>query len=83
MGSSPTPGTKRREPDFNDQAFVRVVDDLMIDLMMAPCGLTYADAIKGAETVGLEGVPIPFASAATLLKMKQTHRDKDEADRDS
>jgi len=26
-------------------------------------------------------VEIPFASAATLLRMKQTYRDKDEVDR--
>jgi len=78
------PGKSAREiveRDFKDYAVVRVVDDLMIDLMMAACGLTYEDAIKDAEIVSLEGVPIPFASAVTLLRMKQTRRDKDEVDR--
>jgi hypothetical protein len=49
--------------------------------MLAACGLSYEDAIKDAETVTIEGVPIPFASAETLWKMKQTYREKDEIDR--
>ena len=78
------PGKSAREineRDFKDYVVVRVVDELMIDLMMTACGLSYEDAIKDAETVNLEGVPIPFASAETLWKMKQTFRDKDEIDR--
>ncbi len=78
------PGKSAREiteRDFADYAVVRVVDELMIDLMMAACGLSYEDAIQDAETVVIEGVAIPFASAETLLKMKQTYRDKDEIDR--
>jgi len=78
------PGKSAREitaRDFTDYAVVRVVDDLVIDLMMAACGLTYDEAVKDAETAVLEGVAIPFASAETLLRMKQTYRDKDEVDR--
>ena len=78
------PGKSAREiteRDFADYAVVRVVDELMIDLMMAACGLSYEDAIQDAETVDIEGVAIPYASAETLLKMKQTYRDKDEIDR--
>lgn len=78
------PGKSARditELDFRDYTVVRVVDELMIDLMMAACGLSYEDAIQDAETVTIEGVPIPFASAETLWKMKQTYRDKDEIDR--
>ena len=78
------PGKSAREiteRDFADYAVVRVVDELMIDLMMAAGGLSYEDAIQDAETVVIEGVAIPFASAETLLKMKQTYRDKDEIDR--
>ena len=78
------PGKSAREitaRDFTDYAVVRVVDELMIDLMMAACGLSYEDAIQDAETAIIEGVAIPFASAETLLKMKQTYRDKDEIDR--
>ena len=78
------PGKSAREiteRDFKDYVVVRVVDSLMIDLMMAACGISYEDAIKDAERVVLEGVTIPFASVETMLKMKQTYRDKDEVDR--
>ena len=33
------------------------------------------------DTVTIKGVPIPFASPALLLRMKQTHREKDALDR--
>lgn len=78
------PGKSAREiteRDFKDYAVVRIVDDLMIDLMMSACGVSYEDAINDAEVIVLDGVPIPFASAETLLRMKQTYRDKDEVDR--
>jgi len=78
------PGKSAREiteTDFKDYSVVRVVDDLMIDLMMAACGVTYEEGVRDAEIVNIDGVEIPFASAATLLRMKQTYRDKDEIDR--
>lgn len=67
--------------DFTDYSVIRVVDDLMVDIMFAACGITYEEAIKDAEWVEQSGVRIPFASAPTLLKMKQTYRDKDAIDR--
>ncbi|MBM3854528.1 MAG: nucleotidyl transferase AbiEii/AbiGii toxin family protein [Verrucomicrobia bacterium] len=78
------PGKSAREitaRDFDEYIVVRIVDDLMIDLMMSACGISYEEAVKDAERVVLDGVTIPFASAETLLKMKQTYRDKDEIDR--
>ena len=78
------PGKSAREiteRDFKDYVVVRVVDDLMIDLMMAACGVIYEEAVADAEVVTLEGVPIPFASVDMLWRMKQTHREKDELDR--
>jgi hypothetical protein len=41
----------------------------------------YAGAIKDAVWHEIEGVKIPFASPPTLWRMKQTHREKDIADR--
>jgi len=78
------PGKSAREiteDDFRKYSVVRVADDLMIDLMMAACGIGYEEAARDAEIVEIGGVRIPFASAATLLRMKQTYRDKDEVDR--
>jgi len=60
---------------------VRVGDEVLVDLMKSGCGVTYADAIKDAVIFTIEGVPIPFASAQTLWRMKQTVRAKDIPDR--
>lgn len=49
--------------------------------MLSACGLSYEDAIRDAEIKVLDGIAIPFASAETLWRMKQTYRDKDEVDR--
>ena len=44
-------------------------------------GVTYAEAIQDAVVVEVGGVRIPFASPATLWRMKQTVREKDIPDR--
>lgn len=60
---------------------VRIGDEVMVDLMKSACGVIYADAIRDAVRRDLEGVCIPFASKASLWKMKQTVRAKDIPDR--
>jgi hypothetical protein len=60
---------------------VRVADEVLIDLMAQACGIDYATAIQDAVFREIHGVCIPFASPQTLLKMKQTVRDKDIQDR--
>ncbi len=60
---------------------VRIGDEVLVDLMKSGCGITYHDAIKDAVVVPVDGVEIPFASASTLWRMKQTPREKDEPDR--
>jgi hypothetical protein len=69
------------EDDLRDYLVVRVADDVLIDLMLAACGIGYEEASHEIETVEVQGVPIPFASPALLLRMKQTHREKDALDR--
>jgi hypothetical protein len=60
---------------------VRVGDEVLVDLMKSGCGVTYEEAVKDAIRSEVEGVPIPFASPATLWRMKQTVREKDIPDR--
>src|SRR2546427_2496894 len=60
---------------------VRVGDEVLVDLMKSGCGVTYADAIKDALVENVDGVRVPFASAPTLWRMKQTLRAKDIPDR--
>lgn len=60
---------------------VRVADEYMVDLMRSGCGVTYADASRDVVVKEVDGTRIPFASPATLWKMKQTVRQKDALDR--
>lgn len=69
------------QDDFKNYPVIRVVDDLMVDIMFDACGINYEEAIMDAEWVEQAGVRIPFASPNILLRMKQTFRDKDEVDR--
>ena len=67
--------------DLDEYMVVRVADEIVVDLMLSACGVTYDEALSGIELKVVEGVSIPFASANILLKMKQTYRDKDIPDR--
>lgn len=67
--------------DLNDFVVIRVGDEVTVDLMAAACDVTYEDAVRDVETATIEGVAIPFVSAATLIRMKQTYRSRDEIDR--
>jgi hypothetical protein len=69
------------ETDLDEYLVVRVADEIVVDLMLSACGVTYDEALNDIELKVIEGVSIPFASANMLLKMKQTYRDKDIPDR--
>jgi hypothetical protein len=69
------------DSDLRDYVVVRVADEFVVDLMTAACGISYQEASPGVEIIAIDGVPIPFASPALLLRMKQTFREKDAMDR--
>lgn len=69
------------DEDIAQWVVVRVNDDITIDLMTEACGVRYEDTTGGVETEIIDGVPIPFAGAELMLKMKQSPREKDAADR--
>lgn len=70
-----------RENDLDEYTVVRVADEIVVDLMLSTCGITYSEAAAEIETTEIRGVKIPFASARLLLRMKQTYRDRDIPDR--
>lgn len=70
-----------KETDLEEYEVVRVADEIVVDLMLSACGITYDEAREEIEVVAIQGVPIPFASARLLLRMKQTYREKDIPDR--
>jgi hypothetical protein len=67
--------------DLQRHVVVRVVDEVVVDLMGRACGLSYADAARDAEALERDGVRIPVASPATLIRTKNTPRPQDATDR--
>jgi hypothetical protein len=65
------------EEDISQWVVVRVNDDITVDLMTEACGVRYEDAKEGIEIEVIDGVPVPFAGAELMLKMKQSVREKD------
>ena len=68
------------DEDLRTYSVVRVSDEILVDLMISACGIRYAEASKSIEFASVQA-RIPFASAELLLRMKQTHREKDADDR--
>lgn len=67
--------------DIRTHTVVRVIDEVVIDLMGKACGLAYADVAQDVELHDILGVAIPVASAATLIRTKNTYRAQDAMDR--
>ena len=51
------------EDDLRNYVVVRVCDEVVVDLMMRACGISYSEAEGEIEMMTIDGVPIPFASA--------------------
>jgi hypothetical protein len=69
------------DEDISQWVVVRVNDDITVDLMTEACGVRFEDTRDGTEIAVIDGVPIPFAGAELMLKMKQSVREKDAMDR--
>jgi hypothetical protein len=69
------------DDDVQRHAVVRVADEVVVDLMGRACGLSYQDAALDAEVLDRDGVRIPLASPATLIRTKDTRRPQDAIDR--
>jgi hypothetical protein len=69
------------DDDVQRHVVVRVVDEVVVDLMGRACGLRYSDAAADAETIERGGVAIPVASPSTLIRTKDTPRPQDAIDR--
>jgi hypothetical protein len=69
------------DADVRNYEVVRVVDEVVVDLMGRACGLSYDDVAADAEIRQLGGVGILIASPGTLLRTKNTFREQDRLDR--
>ena len=69
------------DDDIQRYVVVRVADEVVVDLMGAACGVDYDTAVTDAETLTIDGVAIPVPSLPALIRMKETLRPSDAADR--
>ena len=67
--------------DFRDYIVIRVSDEILVDIMTAACGVEFDEASNEIEWATFEAVAIPFPTAELLLRLKQTLRENDVADR--
>jgi hypothetical protein len=82
MLTLPDGAIREVQPDDLDKyVVVRVGDEFVVDLMKSACGIEYAEASSSISWMTVQGVKIPFANARLLLRLKQTHREKDAMDR--
>jgi hypothetical protein len=73
-----------REIDVGDlerYVVVRVADEVMVDLLAAACGVTWAEANERAERIDVGGAVAIVADRQTLIRTKRTVRPSDAADR--
>lgn len=67
--------------DLERYVVVRVADEVMVDLLAAACGVTWAEASEVAERIDVGGAPVIVADRETLIRTKRTLRPSDAADR--
>ncbi len=82
LESLPDKAVRELKPgEVAEYSVVRVMDEIVVDLMRSACGIEYAEAAKDAVIREVAGVPIPFASPRMLWRMKKpTRREKDAPD---
>ncbi len=69
------------EPQGDEVENIRVADDLIVDLLFAANGETYASVQPFVRELVIEGVPIRVLNIDGLLRTKTLTREKDLLDR--
>lgn len=69
------------DTDVRDHTVVRVIDEVIVDLLGRACGLSYADVAADMEWHDMAGVRVPVASPTALVRTKDTFRPQDAIDR--
>jgi hypothetical protein len=67
--------------DLQENVVVKIADAVEVDVAKQAWTLDYAEAIRDAQTLEVEGVRIIYASLDALIKSKSTYRDQDRIDR--
>ena len=66
--------------DFVDNSFIKIADDIEVDVGIRAWSVTYAEALPNAQRTTVDSVEIPYLSISDLIRSKQTHRDQDRVD---
>lgn len=66
---------------FEEKDTIRVVDEVVVDIMFNACGETYNSLKKYAETIEVDGIPIKTVNLEGLVLTKKGFREKDIPDR--
>jgi hypothetical protein len=66
--------------DFAENSFVKIADEIEVDVGIRAWSVTYAEAFPNAQKTSVEGVEIPYLSLPDLIRSKQTPRDQDRVD---
>lgn len=66
--------------DLRENLVVKVADEVEVDISRRAWTVGYPEAMKSAEFAEIEGVRVPYASLAVLIRSKSTYREKDRAD---
>lgn len=70
-----------KDTDLREFVVVRVVDEIVVDLLGRACGLSCSDVAPDAGSLRLGDTLVPVASPETLIRTKHTHRPQDAIDR--
>ncbi len=66
--------------DFVVNVVVKIADEVEVDVSRSARTVTYAEAVKNAQTVVIDNVRIPHLSLEDLIHSKLTDRDQDRVD---
>lgn len=82
LATLPDKAAREIQPgELQRYSVIRVCDEIVVDLMRTAGGVSYTDAAKDVCVREIDGVPVTFASARLLWRMKaRSRREKDAAD---
>lgn len=66
--------------DFADHGVVSIGDEVQVDVSNRAWTVTYEEAIGTALVTVIDGVRVPYVDLDTLIRSKQTYREKDHMD---
>ncbi|MEI7730798.1 MAG: hypothetical protein WCO56_14590 [Verrucomicrobiota bacterium] len=66
--------------DILDNVVVKIADEIEVDVSTKAWKVNYPEAIISAQTVVIEGIPVPFLSLDCLISSKETYREQDQWD---